>query len=109
MNDFQKITADLGIEHLPEQLQEQFLADAGTLALKHALQKTLVMIDTERQDALSERIEESNAHKDDEKKRRAVWEYVRANVPEFVPVLQKEARALRERLVEVRENREAEE
>jgi predicted solute-binding protein len=104
----QDIAEAIGIADMPENVQEQFFADAGALVFQTALQKTVRLLDEERMHALGDLLSASNNEPENETARIAVWQYVQENVPEFGGVLEKEAKKLYEQLVEHKEAYEAE-
>jgi glutamine amidotransferase-like uncharacterized protein len=99
------ISKDLGIDLLPQNLQEEIFKDIQHALLVRTLEKVYDVLSGERQEILTKYIKEA---KEKSEKKRELWTFIHSSVPEFLPILQKEAKSMYALFIKTKEAYEAE-
>ncbi len=104
MNDIlpnARILKELGMESLPKEEQELFLADIGEVIYEGVMQRVYDALSLGQQDTLTRLMDESSREPDNEEKHVAVMKFISEQVPELERYITEEVDALKQTQEEI--------
>jgi hypothetical protein len=104
MNDLlptARILAELGMESLPKEEQELFLADIGEVIYEGVMQRVYESLSLGQQDTLVRLMDESAQEPENEEKHAAVMKFIGEQVPELERFITEEVDLLKQAQQEI--------
>ena len=94
-NILQQAVQELGIDHMPEEERDAFLAEVGAVLFRGVMRRVWNSLDRAKQDTLTSLLDASGDDPDNEEKGRALEDFMKKNVPDYAHFVEQEVAELR--------------